>query len=315
MSEAQVAIIGAGMAGLSCASELAERGIKSVLFDKGRGPGGRMASRRADVAGETVRFDHGTRYFTASDREFATQVSLWIDGGFVAPWPAAGEGHFVGQPGMNGPLAAMASDLEVHWGARVLSVLREGGLWKLSFEDGAREFADIVVAIPPEQVAVLLADVAPKFAALAAGVISQPCWTVMSAFDRRLPIDLDVLSDPDAPIWEASRDSAKPGRSGTECWVLQASPGQSCAILEYEAADAGVELLARFFDQTDIEPVPPIHIAAHRWRYAAAEPVQGAAARADAERALTLAGDWLVSPDVQGAWLSGRAAAFALAAQ
>ncbi len=303
------------MAGLSCAAGLAKRNIKTVLFDKGRGPGGRMASRRAEVAGELVRFDHGTRYFTASDPEFAAQVSRWIGDGVVAPWPSAGEGRFVGVPGMNGPLAAMASDLEVNWGSRVLSLSREADHWKLTFEDGVREFAHIVVAIPPEQVAELLADAAPEFAALAAGAISQPCWTVMAAFDRRLPIYADVLSDADAPIWEASRDSSKPGRTGTERWVLQASPTQSRAILEHDAAEAGAELLARFFDQTGVEPARPIHITAHRWRYAAAAPVLGAAARLDAKRALTLAGDWLVSPDVQGAWLSGRAADAALAAR
>ncbi|WP_114520317.1 FAD-dependent oxidoreductase [Altererythrobacter sp. ZODW24] len=315
MSEAQIAIIGVGMAGLSCATELAKRGIKSVLFDKGRGPGGRMAARRAEVAGETVRFDHGTRYFTAADPSFAAQVSDWIDAGAVAPWPAAGEGRFVGLPGMNGPLAAMAIDLEVHWSKRVLSVSYASGRWKLAFEDGEREFAHIVVAIPPEQVAELLADVAPEFAALAASVVSHPCWTVMAAFGQRLPIDADVLSDPEAAIWEASRDSAKPGRSGPERWVLQASAEQSRKILECDAADAGEELLALFFGQLGIEPVTPIHMAAHRWRYAAAEPVQGLAARSDAALALTLAGDWLVSADVQGAWLSGRAAAVALEAQ
>ena len=39
----QVAIIGAGMAGLTCASRLAEAGHDVAVFDKGRGPGGRMA--------------------------------------------------------------------------------------------------------------------------------------------------------------------------------------------------------------------------------------------------------------------------------
>ncbi|MEO9491375.1 MAG: FAD-dependent oxidoreductase, partial [Marinomonas sp.] len=49
-----IAVVGAGMAGLTCANELAKAGFAPVLFDKGRGPGGRMAARRAEVAGETV---------------------------------------------------------------------------------------------------------------------------------------------------------------------------------------------------------------------------------------------------------------------
>ncbi|MEM1053678.1 MAG: FAD-dependent oxidoreductase, partial [Pseudomonadota bacterium] len=57
-------IIGAGMAGLSCGTALAAGGIDVCLLDKGRGPGGRMATRRAEIGGQAVSFDHGAQYFT-----------------------------------------------------------------------------------------------------------------------------------------------------------------------------------------------------------------------------------------------------------
>ena len=98
-----IAIIGAGMAGLSCAVALARRGHKPVLFDKGRGPGGRMATRRADVNGTEVRFDHGAQYLTARDPRFVEAVEGWQSAGIVAPWPAAGEDAYVGTPAMNAP--------------------------------------------------------------------------------------------------------------------------------------------------------------------------------------------------------------------
>ena len=56
----QIAIVGAGMAGLSCATRLAALGHELVLFDKGRGPGGRMATRRVEADGTMLRFDHGS---------------------------------------------------------------------------------------------------------------------------------------------------------------------------------------------------------------------------------------------------------------
>lgn len=46
-----VAIIGAGMAGLSCARALVQAGVAVELFDKGRGPGGRMSTRRVELDG------------------------------------------------------------------------------------------------------------------------------------------------------------------------------------------------------------------------------------------------------------------------
>lgn len=39
-----IAIIGAGMAGLTCARGLADAGLHPVVFDKGRGIGGRLAT-------------------------------------------------------------------------------------------------------------------------------------------------------------------------------------------------------------------------------------------------------------------------------
>ena len=73
----QIAIVGAGMAGLSCATRLAALGHEIALFDKGRGPGGRMATRRVEADGTMLRFDHGAQYFTARDPRFVEQVARW----------------------------------------------------------------------------------------------------------------------------------------------------------------------------------------------------------------------------------------------
>ena len=72
-----ILIIGAGMAGLTCATGLAAAGRNVRVLDKGRGPGGRMAARRTEIAGETVSFDHGAQYFTARDARFKAAVTAW----------------------------------------------------------------------------------------------------------------------------------------------------------------------------------------------------------------------------------------------
>ncbi|HQY71364.1 MAG TPA: FAD-dependent oxidoreductase, partial [Pseudomonadales bacterium] len=51
----RVAIIGAGIAGLSCATHLVQHGCTVSLFDRSRGPAGRMSTRR----GEGWQCDHG----------------------------------------------------------------------------------------------------------------------------------------------------------------------------------------------------------------------------------------------------------------
>ncbi|MEL6529341.1 MAG: FAD-dependent oxidoreductase, partial [Pseudomonadota bacterium] len=79
-----ILVIGAGMAGLTCATKLVAAGHSVTILDKGRGPGGRMAARRAEIAGETVSFDHGAQFFTARDQDFLQVVSAWETQGAVA---------------------------------------------------------------------------------------------------------------------------------------------------------------------------------------------------------------------------------------
>ena len=80
----RIAIVGAGMAGLSCGQRLSRLGHEVRLFDKGRGPGGRMATRRMEDGGTTLHFDHGAQYFAAKDPTFRAIVEDWRAEGLVA---------------------------------------------------------------------------------------------------------------------------------------------------------------------------------------------------------------------------------------
>lgn len=66
----RIGIVGAGMAGLACAEGLAGLGHEVVLFDKGRGPGGRMSTRRLPTSAGEAHFDYGAQYFTVRDKNF-----------------------------------------------------------------------------------------------------------------------------------------------------------------------------------------------------------------------------------------------------
>lgn len=298
-------IIGAGMAGLTCADALAKAGLQACVLDKGRGPGGRMAARRAEIAGETVSFDHGAQYFTARTPEFQAVVADWEAQGVVARWPAAGDEAFVGTPGMNGPIRAMGVDADVRWGTRALSLKREADEWHLDAGEEKFVAKTVLIAVPAEQAAELLQDVSPELAGIPASVRSEPCWAVMAAFGERLPIAQDGLRDPDAAISWAARNSAKPERAGEECWVLHASPKRSQEIIDLPKEEAAQVLLADFFDQTGVSAIEPQHLVAHRWLYAMPAAVAGEAARYDAGLRIGIAGDYLHSPRVEGAFVSG----------
>ena len=102
------AIIGAGMAGLACADFLTADEHSISLFDKGRGPGGRMSTRRLQTSRGEVTIDHGAQYFTARDPAFRRLVSTWSELGIAAPWPQVSADAWVGVPGMNAIIKQMA---------------------------------------------------------------------------------------------------------------------------------------------------------------------------------------------------------------
>lgn len=300
----RVGIVGAGMAGLSCADALAAAGHAPTLFDKGRGPGGRMSTRRVELDGRTVTFDHGAQYMTARDPGFVAQVEAWEVHGVAARWPAAGPDAWVGTPGMSAPVRALAAAHDVRWTTRVEALHRGPNGWTL---EGAHAdpFDAVAVALPAEQAAPLLAPHQPAFAETAAASRTLPCWTVMAAFAEPLP-GPDTIKNAGAIGW-AARDGAKPGRAGAETWVIQAAPDWSGEHLENTPETVAPTLLALLARHLGRELPKPVHLAAHRWRYARSRPPKDApGAFWDAEARLGVCGDWLLAPRVEAAWLSGR---------
>ena len=204
---------------------------------------------------------------------------------------------------MNAPVKALATGLDVRWNATVTGLRREDGLWWLEGAGETTGFEAVVVAIPAEQAAILLAPVAAAFSARAGATRSAPCWTFMAAFSERVRFAADVLREGPVMGW-AARNSAKPGRDGPESWVVQASPEWSREHLERSPAEIVPLLLNAFAIAVGVELPRVLVSAAHRWRYAKSG-ASGEGCLWDGAQALGVCGDWLLGPRVESAWLSG----------
>jgi predicted NAD/FAD-dependent oxidoreductase len=212
----RVAVVGAGVAGLACARRLKAFGHAPLVFDKGKGPAGRMASRRLSTPVGEMAFDLGAQYFTVRSAEFADRVADWVARGVVAPWPEAGADAWTGVPTMSAPLKDLAEGLSIRWRSFVggLSRGREG--WSLHLETGEEgPFDVVVIALPVEQATPLLALNSALFPSRRALSASQPCWAAIYAFDAPLGAASDVIRR-SGPIAFAARHGAKPGRTGAE---------------------------------------------------------------------------------------------------
>ncbi len=311
-----VAIVGAGMAGAAAARALSAAGLRVALFDKGRGVGGRMATRRFPD-GSSV--DHGAQYFSARDQGFAALVAEWTTAGVTAPWGSAG--WSVGTPAMTSPVRAMLAGLDVRTDCTVAGLARDDDGWRLSDAIG-QALGDrvdaVLVTVPAPQARALVATAGVTWPALKPAldrVRYAPCWTLMLEH-RGDPVFAETKRrerDPDAAIAWISRNGTKPGREPTrETLVVNAAPGWSRTHLE-RAPDEVAALLTTELRRAVGQGTPTeefvVRAVAHRWRYAMVETAMETPCLWSPELGLGIAGDGCLGGRVEAAYLSGTALA------
>lgn len=313
-----LAVIGAGIAGLSCASALRAAGHTVHIFDKGRSASGRMSTRRnADGGGQC---DHGAQYFTARDPAFAAEVARWQQAGVAALWapritvlndpnlrqPSPLE-RFVGTPGMSAPAQWLAGSLNVSLGSTIKRLHRDGAHWQLESAEQGRldaRFDAVLLALPAPQARPLAESHAPALAAVAASARMRGCWALMLQFDGPVDLPFDAAFVNSGPLRWIARDSHKPGRDpARETWLLHAEAEWSEAHLELLPDEAAALMLAAFAALGG--PVPQT-CTAHRWRYADMRQPLLDGCLWDGSLRLGVCGDWLNGGKVEGAWLSGQ---------
>lgn len=320
ITQLKIAIIGAGCAGLTAARTLHDAGAAVKLFDKGRGVGGRMATRRSDDR----RFDHGAQFFTARGDAFRRQVDALQQRGALAPWPArwghfdgmqlvdqsVEEARFVGVNGMNAVPQALAAGLDVVLNAEVTDLSRIRDRWTLdcTIDADTTGFDAVILAIPSPQAVALLTGIS-DFAGEVAAATYAPCWALMARFPSRLPLDQDAFSLDDGIIRWAARNASKPGfASDEETWVLHATPDWSLANIEESPENIREIMLGHFaalFGLTE----PAEAAVAHRWRYALVLAHAGVPYFWDPILKIGACGDWCLGPRVEAAFDSGLALA------
>jgi len=321
MSKAPIAVIGTGIAGLSAARALHDAGQAVHLFDKSRGSGGRMASKRSDAGS----LDLGAQYFTARDRRFGETVRQWQSEGWVDQWsPSMYQSHdgqlkpsadeqvrWVGTPTMSSITRGLLGDMPVNFSCRITEVFRGEQFWTLVDATGVSHgpFSQVVIAVPAPQAAALLSS-APKLAAVAASVAMEPTWAVALGFATPLGTALEgCFVQDDALDWIA-RNRSKPGRDGAlDTWVLHATSSWSRQHLDLSKEAVIERLHGAFAELIDCVVPAPEFTLAHRWLYARPAQAHEWTALADAGLGLYACGDWCLSGRVEGAWLSGQEAA------
>ena len=338
-----IAVIGAGMAGVTAARTLVQAGHRVSVFEKSKGAGGRMATRDTPYGG----FDHGAQYFTVRDERFLKALNdvpgtqAWCKawsassvqvrdplGRVIEVPPRARELHFVGAPAMNALVRHWAMPLAdaglLHCNTSVQALRRQGKQWQVMSADNKLlgSFDSVVLAIPNVQAAYLLRQSgapAAQFKALvqAEAVSVAPCWTLMLAYPLVQPglaqvgPQWNVAQSTHHRIAWVARESSKPGRSPIERWTVQASAEWSQEHLQDEEARVEAKLLKAFAELTGIRAEPGFS-QIHLWRYAKTLQPAGQAFFWDENLHIGMCGDWLIGHRVEDAFVSGLSLALHL---
>lgn len=320
-----VAIIGAGLAGLACARQLEQAGWSVHVLDKGRGPGGRISVRRT----QKFHFDHGAQYFTAKHPRFKAQVREWVEKGAAALWEAEvvvqtgtdllpesdSPDRYVGCPGMNSVTKDLARSVSVQKTSRILQVLREPSSgWTLRGQDERNygPFDWVIFNLPPPQCREILAAseiTATDLLTPMQSVSMHPCVAVLLGLQEPLQTNYDAAFLESSALSWVCRNNSKPGRPTAEAWVLHAASDWSTVHLRDSPDHLRQFLVSEFEKQCDLRLPEMAHADVHCWHYSQAEQALDCGALIDFEMKLAACGDWCQGSKVEGAYLSGSAAA------
>jgi hypothetical protein len=312
-----VLVIGAGMAGLIAAAELQRAGHRVLVLDKGRGVGGRLASRRIDGA----TFDHGAQFITARDPRFAALLEQCRQTGAAEEWclgfagGADGHARWRGKPAMSAVAKHLALGLDLHLEMPVVALRRADDCWRAETTTGRTFTTGAVVLTPPVPQSLAMLDaggivLAPEMRTRLAAIEYARCLAVMAVLDGPSCIPPPGgLAPADGPIaWIA--DNALKGISAEPAVTIHATHAFSLKHWERDRQESGRALLdaAAPWLGAGIRT-----FQVHGWRYS--KPMQ-----VDEEPCvvvsqsppLVLAGDAFAGPRVEGAALSGWAAAEAI---
>lgn len=337
----KVAVIGAGIAGLSCALALQKQGFEVTVFEKSRGVSGRLSTRVT----ERWQCDHGAQYFTAKDSLFDAEVQRWLVANVAQEWQPTlyvFDGHtfsqketehqttrYVGYPRNNSPAQWLAQALNIRAETTVISIQKHHEQWQVfSKEQGlhAEQFDAIILAIPAPQATLLLNATKSKFAHLCEGVTMQPCFALMVHVEQKIKCQFDGLFINKGLLSWVARDTAKPGRAeafenDAETWVLHASSQWSEAHVNDERSLVSEHMLSEFKRILHLDSAYAAaeqvtftleHCVLHRWLYADCDTYLTDIYLFDDDQNIGICGDWLNGGKIQGAWLSGLKLADAL---
>lgn len=310
---AKIAVIGAGMTGLTLAQQLTNQGLWVDIFDKGRAVGGRMSSRRTSWG----YIDHGVQYFTVKNpifQDFIAQndefVKAWQ--GKFARWQ---EGilttiepenpRYVSPIAMNNLCKNMAMALNVKLETRIIA-LEKMSTWTL-IDENNHQYCDydyVIVTAPPLQTIDLLGNHLWITESIK-NLKMFPSYSLMLLWENKLDLPFDGVEFQHPILGWLSVNDSKPLRGENGSLVIQSNFTWAQAHLEYTRESVAQMLKQATEEALNIKFNHSLYESVHLWRYAIPQQSNDEGYYFDNINHIGVAGDWCLNGKVESAFLSG----------
>lgn len=310
----RTAVIGAGLAGLSCARVLRRAGHYVEVFEADRVIGGRMATSRLGV----VPFDHGAQYVTCRSDRYREFIDELVGTGYASAWaprvlsgpdqkPGTVSNWFVGVPGMSAIVRPLAEGVRINTSREVHTLSMDAKGWNIWFSDqtSAGPFAAVAVCVPGPQAQLILGPL-DEMASHLSRTRMSPCWALMVRLEQPTLPDQDVYSDMSEGIRWIARNNTKPGR-GTkgETIVVHASPQWTRETEDADPEAVAEELWNEVTDLFGLPRVEPKQMSAHLWKHGLVERHLNESFVFSTDARVGVAGDWCLGRLSEHAFESG----------
>ena len=315
----KIIIIGAGISGCSCAHALALTGHQVTLVEKGRGVGGRMATRRMDGA----RIDHGAQFFTTRDARLQKLNRQWIEEERVVEWYDKVPGcpdipsdmRYRGSRGMTGPAKSLTKDcsLALNFFAEKIERNRRWQVTERGGEERVLEADHLVITIPSLQMLELFGrsnlDLGSSVMSRLEAIRHTRCLAILGILDRPSRLQFPgALTHPCKHVDWLSDNQGK-GISERPAITLHASAEFSEQYWDVSDTEWGNQLLGPAGEVLEAQVVSWV---SHRWGFAKPLVTFGESHYHLPEIGLTLAGDSFGGERVERAAISGLDASTAI---
>lgn len=294
------------MSGASCAGALLAAGWDVDVFEKSRGAGGRLATRRLEAGWASL----ASPFLSARREAFRGQLREWVRQGRLTPvrgkiwqgratlsWSEAQlQNHFLPTAQPSQLVRERLGTARLHVGARVAAI--EPHRLILAGGDAPGGYDSVICSVPTPQ-AIPLLEALPLLRERLADVRYRPIWSFLMRWEGGPAADVVKFDD------ELLNLAVRQHSGGPGLWAVYAGHAFSETYLEASAEEAGTRAASALMGLLGL-PWPVDVVDAHRWRYALPADAVGGFWLSDPEFHVALIGDGIAGAGVERAWESGQ---------